>query len=103
MSGPLGQRYWRAASSRTSYLSVVKYRAVAVEELEGVYDLALHQSASDDSCGGPPSGANGHLPKPLFQREAVAFSHHSVHFVQLVSVPEAMLMTGGCVGRMCAG
>lgn len=68
-----------------SYLSVDEYRAVAVEELEGVDDLALHQCTGDDGCGGPPPGANGHLPEPLLQREAVAFSHHSVHDVRLVS------------------
>lgn len=87
MLGPHGRTYGRKAGSRTSYLSVVKYRSVAVEELKGVYDLTLHQGAGDDGCGGPPSSANGHLPEPLFQWEAVAFSHHSVHFVQLVPFP----------------
>lgn len=85
--GPLGRTHGRVARRRVAYLSVVKYRAVAVEELESVYDLTLHQGAGENGCGGPPPGANGHLPEPLFQREAVAFSHHSFHVVRLVPVP----------------
>lgn len=62
-----------------SYLSIFKYRTVTVEELEGVDDLALHEGAGENCGGGPPSCADGHLPEPLLEREAAAFSHHSVH------------------------
>ena len=76
-----------------AYLSTVEDGAVAVEELEGIHQLALHQGAGEHRSCRPPSCANGHLPEPLLERESAAFSHHLIHAVQRLAVGGA-----GCGG-----
>lgn len=68
----------------------MKHCPEAVEQLERSEDLALHQDARDDCCGGPPSGAHGHLEEPLFERQlaqsaAISTTDNRSHAVRGVS------------------
>lgn len=61
-------------------------RAVAVEELEWVDDVALDEDAHEDCCSGPEACADGHFPEPCFEGEAglsaessIPATHHLVH------------------------
>lgn len=58
----------------------------AVEQLERGDYLALHQGACENSCGSPPSCAEGHFPEPHLQRETslaahatIPSAHHLIH------------------------
>jgi len=62
-----------------TYLGLVEDGAVAVEELEGSHELALHEAACEHRRRRPPPGTYGHLPEPRLEREATAVAHHLVH------------------------
>ncbi len=51
-------------------LILVEHSAEAVEELEGRYDLALHERGGENGCCRPPAGAEGHFPEPGLEGEA---------------------------------
>lgn len=69
-----------------AYLVLVKDRAVAVEELEWVDDVALDEDAHENCCGGPEACADRHFPEPGLEGEAglsaessIPATHHLVH------------------------
>jgi len=68
-----------------TYLGLVKDGAVAVEELKGRYELALHQAACEHSRSCPPSCTDRHLPEPCLERKATAIANHLVHSYEWAS------------------
>lgn len=81
----------------TTNLGLDKDGAVAIEELEGSYKLALDQATHEHGCRCPPPCTDGHLPEPRLEREAPGIAattttDHLVHGDMFVEQTTAQLV-----------